>query len=159
MKKVLSIAMTISLGLGGQVVASGIGTICGFICDEDSGKAVAYAIVQIAGTTMGAQADRNGQFCLKCVPAGTHDMEATMCGYTTAKVTNIVVVADSVSFVDFAMEPDSSKYPCCMIVDGRDEFRVGETSSSKFIQSEQIRTFPATTIYELLRKRGVGTYR
>lgn len=159
MKNLLSLALTLILMLGARLAASGTGTICGSICEADSGNPMAYAVVQIAGTAMGAQADKNGQFCLKLVPAGSCDMLAYSVGYRTMKMTNIDVVADSVSFVDFVMEADSITFTGCIGITAPDRLMVSETSSSKTITSEKIRSFPATSVSELLRKRGAGTFR
>ena len=153
------LALVLCLMLGSQVAASGTGTICGSICEDGSGKSIAYAVVQIAGTPMGAQADKNGQFCIWFVPAGRYVLEASICGYFTVRVLEFTVVADSVSFADFVMKPDSLSGPCCILTIGRDDLRVSETSLSKTITSEKIRSFPATSVSELLRKRGAGTFR
>lgn len=159
MMKVPFLALVLCLMFGSQVAASGTGTICGSICEDGSGTSIAYAVVQIAGTAMGAQADKNGQFCIKFVPAGNYVVEASFWGYFPVRVAEIAVVADSISFVDFGMVPDSTNFTRCIIIDGRDELQISETSSIKTIRSEQIRSFPASSVYELLRKRGAGTFR
>jgi len=74
-----------------RVVAAKPGSIEGTVREEGSGKAVAGAKVQIAGTENFALTDKRGRFTLEEVPAGAHVLEITAGGMQRTKVTDIMV--------------------------------------------------------------------
>src|SRR5690606_18971043 len=59
------------------------GTIRGFVYEEESGEAVIFTNVYLAGTTMGASTDVNGYFSITNIPDGTYTLEVKYLGYET----------------------------------------------------------------------------
>lgn len=72
-------------------VATKPGSIEGVVREEGSGKAVAGAKVQIAGTEIFALTDKRGRFTLEEVPAGAQVLEITAGGMQRTKVTDVTV--------------------------------------------------------------------
>lgn len=61
--------------------------IRGNVYDGDSGEAVAFATVAIAGTTNGTTTDFDGFFNFSNLEAGTYTIETSFVGYDTARMT------------------------------------------------------------------------
>ena len=59
------------------------GTIRGFVYEEESGEAVIFTNVYLAGTSMGASTDVNGYFSITNIPEGTYTLEVKYLGYET----------------------------------------------------------------------------
>ena len=58
------------------------GAIVGQVLDATTHRAVVFASVTIAGTTLRATTDPNGKFSLRPIPPGTYTVEVRHIGYT-----------------------------------------------------------------------------
>jgi len=67
------------------------------------GRPVSFAVVGVKGTTYGTQADVEGAFVMRGVPAGEHTFAASFMGYRTSEV-RATLVEGEVLRVDFALE-------------------------------------------------------
>lgn len=77
--------------------------ISGKVTDSDTGEAVPYASVVVAGTTRGTQSNQDGYYTLQNVPTDTSTIFVTSIGYKTGK---IFLTPDLVkSKLDFQIEP------------------------------------------------------
>ena len=56
-------------------------SISGLVIDASTKKPLPYAIVFLAGTTLGTPADSAGRFEIKNVPLGSHELVVSMIGY------------------------------------------------------------------------------
>jgi outer membrane receptor for ferrienterochelin and colicin len=61
------------------------------------------ASVLIEGTTLGASADKSGFYVINNVPLGEYVVKAQMIGYTTTKITDVIVKTDQHTNVDFEL--------------------------------------------------------
>ncbi|WP_256536668.1 SusC/RagA family TonB-linked outer membrane protein [Mucilaginibacter aquariorum] len=68
------------------------GKVYGKVTDE-TGEPLPGANVRVAGTTMGASADVNGNYTLN-IPEGTYTLQATFVGYKMLEFNNVTVVND-----------------------------------------------------------------
>ncbi|NEN22885.1 TonB-dependent receptor [Cryomorpha ignava] len=59
------------------------GTIRGFVYEEESGEAVIFTNVYLAGTSLGASTDVNGYFSITNIPEGAYTLEVKYLGYET----------------------------------------------------------------------------
>lgn len=81
------------------------GRIIGRLFDAQTGEALLGGSVRIDSTTMGQMTDLDGNFEIRRVPAGTYAVVASMVGYGTLRVTDVVVVADAPVRLDLALKP------------------------------------------------------
>lgn len=61
---------------------SQLGTIKGFVYDNNNGEAVSYCSIQLQGTQYGALSEQNGSFIISKVPEGTYVLVTRMFGYS-----------------------------------------------------------------------------
>lgn len=78
------------------------GGIRGVVRDA-SGSPLAFATVQIVGTTKGAVADEQGRFSISNVEPGTYKLQATAMGFKAATA-EVTVVNNQTASADFSLE-------------------------------------------------------
>lgn len=79
-------------------------TIQGQVTD-DEGNAIGFAQVAVQGTSLGAVADGDGNYMIRGVPAGTHQVEASFLGYRTSTAT-VSVSEGETTTQDFRLAQD-----------------------------------------------------
>jgi len=77
--------------------------IAGRITDESTGEPLVGVNVMVESTVHGTASDINGQFIIINVPVGTYKVSARMIGYEGQVVSGIMVSADQVAKVNFAL--------------------------------------------------------
>ncbi|MBM3315144.1 carboxypeptidase-like regulatory domain-containing protein, partial [candidate division WOR-3 bacterium] len=79
------------------------GSIRGRIFDRGNGEALVGVNVIVTGTDLGAATDANGEYLIMNVPPGRYSLEASYVGYNPQTITDIVVVQDNATTVDFRL--------------------------------------------------------
>ncbi len=74
--------------------------IAGTIKDAQTGEALFGVNVTVVGTYLGAATDINGKYFIVNVPVGTYTIKASMIGYQSQVITDVVVSADRITTVD-----------------------------------------------------------
>ena len=82
------------------------GSIKGKVVDEN-GVGISGVTVQIEETTMGAAASFDGSFIILNVPPGTYTLIASSIGYSRMTIDSVVVVADSMTEINFQLTSES----------------------------------------------------
>ena len=70
-----------------------------------NGKPIPHAYIKIDSLNMGAAADLNGNYVLKKIPFGTHEVSAGSIGYRK-KTRKVVLSSDSVNYLNFILQED-----------------------------------------------------
>jgi outer membrane receptor for ferrienterochelin and colicin len=83
------------------------GSITGTVYDKNSGETIAGASVVIQGTLTGTAANHDGNFVLRDVPAGKHNIQVSFVSYETVIIEGVIVKEDETTFVDVALEEAS----------------------------------------------------
>lgn len=83
------------------------GTIKGRVLEQSTGKPLDNVNVFISGTTWGSTTDINGYFTIKSLPAGTHEVVASMIGYHS--VTKSVTLREGVT-LQLEFKLDETQY-------------------------------------------------
>jgi hypothetical protein len=84
---------------------TGFGEIRGKLIDEKSRKPLDFASVQVKlnGEVRGAAyTDEDGNFVLKTLTPGKYVVEASTLGYQKVEMTNVVVNADKITFINIS---------------------------------------------------------
>ena len=131
--------------------AGSTGKVRGKLINKKDKGSVPFAVVQIDGTSMGAQADPNGEFIIINVPPGIYSITASLNGWQSVRMTNVEVRVDATAEVNFTMEESVVETEAQIVVAERDLLRVGETSDMRQITAETIKNMPVSTVSELLK--------
>jgi TonB-dependent receptor len=99
------LAVMVTAGFAQQPTPSGKeGKISGKMIDAETGEVLIGVTVQLEGTSLGAITDLDGSFTIRRVPFGTYTLVASMIGYASTKVTEVVVAEGEIANVDLALK-------------------------------------------------------
>lgn len=80
-------------------------TIRGIVVDKSSGTPLAYVTVGLTNLPqIGATTDDDGKFILKNIPIGRHDIRATLVGYESVTVREIMVTSAKETFLEIQLK-------------------------------------------------------
>lgn len=99
----LALIFPFVLYLNGYALASGEGTIAGYVRDSQTRSALPGANVLVVGTSLGASTGLDGHFTIAGVPSGTHEIRVTYIGYKT-RVAEIRVSSNATVTANFLLE-------------------------------------------------------
>lgn len=145
------VLLVLALFASASIFAGSTGKVKGKITDKKSKDALPFAIVQIDGTTMGAQADQNGEYIIINVPPGMYSVTASLQGRTSVRTEKVEVRVDATAQIDFSMEESIIETEAQIIVAERDLLRVTETANLRQITAEAIKNMPVATVTDLLK--------
>ncbi|QSB15678.1 S8 family serine peptidase [Natronosporangium hydrolyticum] len=92
------------------------GTLDGTVTDADSGDPLAATVVAEGEVTRTVTSGADGGYQVT-LPAGEYEVTASASGYFAETVTEVVVVEDETSTVDFALEADPDAFQPSITVD------------------------------------------
>ena len=81
----------------------GSGSLQGTITDTETGETLPFAnvVLENKGNQISAgSADYDGKYSLRPIPPGTYDLLISYVGYTTQKITGVVISSDQVKKQD-----------------------------------------------------------
>ncbi len=92
----------------------GSGSLQGTITDTETGETLPFAnvVLENKGNQISAgSADYDGKYSLRPIPPGTYDLLISYVGYTTQKITGVVISSDQVKKQDIKLQPGVSIGP------------------------------------------------
>ncbi len=89
------------------IIAGTTGKIAGKVTDAKTKEGIPSAAVSIAGTTLGASTDFEGNYVIINVPPGTYSVSVSYVGYQPTRVNNIGVNVDYTSTVNIQLNESS----------------------------------------------------
>ncbi|HWP82947.1 MAG TPA: TonB-dependent receptor plug domain-containing protein [Bacteroidota bacterium] len=133
------------------------GTIAGKITSS-AGEALpgANVIVQIAGLTLGAATDANGNYTITNVPAGNQKVTARFVGYRT-ETKDVNVEVAKITEVNFTLSPTVLQLDEVVVTGAGaavEKMKLGNTVAT--INTNAIREAPISTLAEVLQGRVPG---
>ncbi|MEI6764531.1 MAG: carboxypeptidase regulatory-like domain-containing protein [Bacteroidota bacterium] len=122
------------------------GTLKGKITDKVTKEPIPFAniIIEQGGKQSGGTTtDFDGNFTIKPIPPGKYDIKATFVGYKPIMITNLVIVANQITFQDIIMESTAINIETFEVVD----YKVplidkDQTSTGGTMTSEEISKMP-----------------
>ncbi|MFQ6003475.1 MAG: TonB-dependent receptor domain-containing protein, partial [Candidatus Zixiibacteriota bacterium] len=136
--------------LGTNVLAGTTGKISGTVKDAQNGEPLPGANVIIEGTTMGAATDINGFYFIINVPPGSYILKASMIGYTSERKTQVNVMSDMTSKVDFELSSTVLEVEGVTVVAERPAIQKDLTSSLQSFLGDEITGAPVENLPQLL---------
>jgi hypothetical protein len=138
-----SILVIVALfGLHQEAIAGVTGKIIGIVTDATTGEALPAANILITGTEMGAAADETGYYLILKITPGVYQLEARVMGYTSVTKTDIEIIADHTTPVNFELEPTVIAGEGITITAAREVIKMDLSASSISAKSDDIAAVP-----------------
>jgi len=134
-----------------QVLSGETGKIRGKIINLKTKAPIPFAVVQIDSTTMGAQADVNGEYLIINVPPGKYRLCARVTGYAVSCVTELTVSANTTTTQDFNLEESAVETEAQIVTAQRDLLKQTATANLRQITPEEIKNMPVKTVQDVLQ--------
>ena len=90
-KNIIRLTVIFIFSLYSSIHAAGTGIISGIVKDIDTGKGLPGVNVQVLSTVLGASTEENGSFEIRHMPEGQYTLKATMIGYKSGTIKNVIV--------------------------------------------------------------------
>jgi TonB-linked SusC/RagA family outer membrane protein len=159
MRKTLFAAACALAFLGGTstLAAQATGTIRGAVQDAVTGRSLTGAQISIAGTSLGALSNDQGQFLLLNVPAGTHTVRVLFIGYKSEEQTLEVPAGQTVT-VQFLLGQTAINLDEIIVTGtaGATERRALGNSATRLNTENIVNDANLQTVNELLTGRAPG---
>jgi len=130
------------LGLSTFLLAGTTGKISGKVTAANTGDPLMGVNVIIAGTSMGAATDAEGDYYIINIPPGTYTIEARMIGYTAQAQTDVGVNIDRTTTVDVVLQQTVLEGQEVSIVAEREIVPMDISASMVIAEATEIKEIP-----------------
>ncbi len=122
--------------------AQTVGKIAGTVTEVETGEPIPGVNIVVVGTKMGAATDINGEYYILNVPPGKYELRASIIGFQTIKMTDIIVNATRTTTIDFKMSVEVLKSEEVVIIAVRPDVERDKTSTSAIVRFEEVQALP-----------------
>lgn len=126
----------------GSSMAGTTGKITGMVKDAGTGEALPGVSMVLEGTVRGAMTDAEGYYLILSVEPGMYSVTATMMGYDKETKTEVKVVADMTTTVDFALKEIVLEMKEIVVMAERPPVEPDKTSTKYVVTAEEIENLP-----------------
>ncbi len=139
---------TILMSLGISVILSAQTSLEGKVTDKSTGEALIFATVVIyknGVVVTGTDTDFDGKYAITDLKPGTYDVTADYIGYSTQKISGIIIKADKVNRIDFSLSDDGVRIEAVEVVAYKVPLMEQDnTTQGKTVTAENIRNLSNT---------------
>ena len=128
------------------MIAGTTGKISGVVTDAQTGEVIIGASVVITGTSYGSPTDIYGGFMILNLPPGEYSLRASSIGYTAMTQTQVRVVIDQTTPLNFKLAPEAVQSEEVIVVAQRPVVQKDVSSSQANITSKEIETLPVANV-------------
>ncbi len=121
------------------------GKLVGVVIDADTKEPLPGAVVTVLGTTMGANTDLDGRFIIVNVPVATYSVQTRMMGYDPMTVTNVKVIMDLTTTVNFRLKPTVLEIKGVVVEAKRQMVIPDATTTTRVTSAQEIMAMPAAS--------------
>ncbi|MEO0073209.1 MAG: TonB-dependent receptor [candidate division WOR-3 bacterium] len=148
----LVVASLALLFLAPVALAGVTGSIRGRVLDRATGEPLVGVNVVVNGTELGAATDANGEFLIINVPPGRYSLTASYIGYNDQTVTDVVVVQDNATTVEFRLSTTVIELGRTVevVAKKRELVQRQAVSVERVITDEEFKRLPVTSLSELV---------
>ncbi len=125
------------------------GKIAGQVTDKSTGEAYFGANIIVAGTTLGASTDANGNFTILQVPPGEYSVQVRALGYKSVTVTDVRIRIDQTASVNFNLESEAIQGEGVTVTVKREVVKQDVATSVASISGQEISVLPMNTVSEV----------
>ena len=122
--------------------AQNVGRISGTVTDAASGEPLPGVNVVVDGTTRGAATDLEGEYFILNVPPGRYELRASMIGYETTVVSDVIVSANRTTTIDFELTDEAIGVGEVLVTAERPDVERDKTSTSYIVRAEEVQAMP-----------------
>ncbi len=126
------------------------GKIAGRVTDAATHQPLPSVNVQIVGTGMGATTDMDGNYFILNVPIGTYSVRASIIGYGPRTTSNVRVIVDMTTTIDFDMETADIQVRDVVVTAERPAIQQDKTSTKHTVDSDAINALPVDDFREVV---------
>ena len=151
MKRKFLLSAFVFIILSGFTSAQTSGKITGKITDATTGEPIPFANVVVEGTNYGAASDFDGVYIIVNVPSGTYSVIASYIGYVKTKTTNVQVLTDLTTNLDFSLTSTAvSLNEEVVVVAQTPLVKKDLTSTESRVTAEEIDDMPLQDLNQLI---------
>lgn len=118
------------------------GSIRGRVLEKNTQLPLPFANVIIPGTTYGASTDLNGNFVINNIPVGIYELRASVIGYKTVVINDVMVKPEKVVQINFELPPEIIEIKDVVVKADFFNRNILEPVSSRNFSQEEIRRSP-----------------
>ena len=146
----LALALLLFAGFFDLAIAGSTGKIAGKIVDAKSKEPLVGVNVVIAGTSMGAATDIDGNYTILNIPPNTYTLKATLLGYGHVTINNVRVSLDLTTKQDFELAESAVEQNEVVIVAERPMIQKDLTAKTSVVSADQIAALPVTEVSQVI---------
>ncbi|MGQ9707365.1 MAG: TonB-dependent receptor [bacterium] len=148
--KRLCLVSVLFLILSSSAFAGVVGRIRGKVTDKRSREPLVGVNIIVAGTELGAATDINGEYEIINVPPGRYKLTASYVGYNDMTVTDVLVVQDNVTVIDFQLTQTAIEVKTVEVKAERPLVNRGTVTVERVITDEEFKRLPVVQLSELV---------
>lgn len=133
--------------------AGNTGKISGKVTDKATGEPLIGANVFIQGLNTGAATDADGNYFILNVPPGTYTITASMIGYETINSTNVLVIIDRTTTLNFSLQTKTIEVSGVTVVAKKPVIDKDLTASEQIVTGDLIENSGIRTIKDALERQ------
>ena len=132
------------------------GKIAGNVTEQATGDPLAGVNIHIEGSAMETVTDGSGDYLIIGIPPGRHNVQASLKGYQSIVMTDVLISSDHTSVIDFSLILTEFDVEPIRVQAKREVIRMDQTSSIITVQSEDILGIPTISDLEGYLNTQVG---
>jgi outer membrane receptor protein involved in Fe transport len=140
----------ISLFIFSFSVAGTTGKISGSVVDEKTHEPVVGATILIAGSSIGAASDLDGNFVIANLSPNTYTVAVSAIGFRKQLIRNVIVNVDLTTRLEIKLSSEAVDLDAVVVVAERPLVRRDLTSTQTNVDANQIRALPVESITGIL---------
>ncbi len=138
----------------------GSGSLVGTITDATTGESLPFAnvVLENKGNQIAAgSADFDGKYNLRPIPPGTYDLLISYVGYTTKKITGVIISSDQLKKQDVKLQPGVSLGPVEVVAYKIPLIEIDKNTQGGTVSSEDIKSMAVRSASDVAKTIG-GVY-
>src|SRR5512132_1216483 len=139
-------ALLFFLAGSGTATAQTTGKITGKVTHATSREPLIGVNILVEGTSLGAATDVAGEFFILNVSPGTYTLRASLVGFETVRMKNVMVSVNRTVEADFRLKESAIETDEIVVTAERVAIKKDQTSSVRNISSDQMDVLPVESI-------------
>ncbi len=143
-------ALVACMFFANTIFAGTTGKISGVIVDSKTQEGLPGAVIQLEGTTIGAQTKVDGSYVIQNVPPKTYTAVVRLVGYKTKIIQDIRIVTDKTFELNVELEETVIEGEEQIVTAEQDYVKLSEVQNIRTMSAEQIDAMPVQDVDQIL---------